>query len=184
MHVHASGHVRVLLLLVVGLVVQMTFAADMRVDGVAPDLMLLLAICAGLYGGSHQGALVGFAAGLLSDLFLTNTPFGLAALTFCLVGYVVGWLRATVLPDGWPLVPLFAFVASVLGVVAFLALGDLVGQSRLLVAGERVLVRTVLIESLANAILSLPVAWLYERCSRGTPGALGIARGSSDEAFS
>ena len=44
---------------------------DLRVAGVAPDLMVLLTICAGLTGGAEAGAWVGFWAGLLADLFLT-----------------------------------------------------------------------------------------------------------------
>lgn len=177
------ARIRVIALLLVGIVIQTTLGADLRVDGVAPDLMLLLAICAGLYGGSHQGVLVGFACGLLSDLFLTNTPFGLAALAFCIVGYVVGALRATLLPDGWPLVPVIAFLASVFGIVVFLGVGDLVGQGGFLAGGQKVLIRTVAIEALANAVLSLPVAWLYEHCTRGTAGATEIARGSVESAF-
>jgi len=173
----------VVALVLVGIVIQTTLGADLRVQGVAPDLMLMLAICAGLYGGAHQGVLVGFACGLLSDLFLTNTPFGLTALTFCLVGYLVGTLRATLLPDGWPLVPPVVFVASVVGIVAFLGFGDLVGQVRLLSGGRTVLVRTVVIEALANAVLSLPVALLYERCARGTHGAAELAQGSTESAF-
>jgi rod shape-determining protein MreD len=177
-----KGQVRVIALVVVGIVIQTTLGADLRVRGVAPDLMLLLAICAGLFGGSHQGVLVGFACGLLSDLFLTNTPFGLAALTFCLVGYVVGALRVTLLPDGWGMVPVMAFVGTVLGVVAFVGIGDLVGQSQL-VDGSRMLVRTVVIEALANTVLSLPVAWLYEHGARGTEGAAEVARGSTQSAL-
>lgn len=178
-----QGQLRVVALLLVGIVIQTTLGADLRVDGVAPDLMLLLAICAGLYGGARQGVLVGFGCGLLSDLFLTNTPFGLSALTFCLVGYVVGALRVTLLPDGWPLVPVIVFVASVFGVALFLVVGDLVGQSRMMAGGQRLLIRTVAIEALANAVLSLPAAWLYERCTRGTHGAAEIARGSTESAF-
>lgn len=178
-----QARLRVIVLVLVAMVIQTTLGADLRVDGVAPDLMLLLSICAGLYGGSHQGVLVGFACGLLSDLFLTNTPFGLAALTFCLVGYVVGALRVTLLHDGWVLVPVMAFLASVVGIAAFIALGDVVGQSQLVAAGRMALVRTVVIEALANTVLSLPVAWLYERCARGTEGAAEVALGSTENAL-
>lgn len=183
MNQRTQAQIRVVVLVLVGIVIQTTFGANMRVDGVAPDLMLLLAICAGLFGGSRQGMLVGFACGLLSDLFLTNTPFGLAALSFCVVGYVVGALRTTLLPDGWPLIPVIAFVASVFGILVFLAVGDLVGHARLLAGGQRVLIRAAVIEALANTVLSLPAAWLYERCTRGTRGSAEIARGSTESAF-
>ena len=60
--------IRVALLLGLALLVQTTFGDDLRVTGVAPDLMVLLAICAGLTGGAESGAWVGFWAGLLADL--------------------------------------------------------------------------------------------------------------------
>jgi rod shape-determining protein MreD len=113
----SKGHLRLAVLLLAGIVVQTSVGSDLRVDGVAPDLMLLLAICAGLFGGSRQGVLVGFASGLLSDLWMTDTPLGLAALTFCLVGYGVGALRSAVLPEGWVTIPVLVFLASVVGVV-------------------------------------------------------------------
>jgi hypothetical protein len=89
--------VKVAAVLLVGILVQTCFGNDLRVDDVAPDFMLLLAVCAGFVAGPDEGALVGFVAGLLSDLFLQNTPFGLMALAACLAGYVVGWARANFL---------------------------------------------------------------------------------------
>ncbi len=172
-----------IVLLLAGIVVQTTLASDLRVDHVAPDLMLLLAICAGLNGGSRHGALVGFACGLLSDLWLTDTPLGLAALTFCLVGYVVGVLRAAVLPEGWLLVPVLVFVFTGFGVVGFVAIGDVVGQHQLIAGGRAELIRIAVIESVANAVLSLPVAWLYSRASRGSAGAAEVNRGRIDGAL-
>jgi rod shape-determining protein MreD len=175
-----KGRLRVAVLLVVAIVLQTSVGSDLRIERVAPDFMLLLAICAGLFGGARQGMLVGFACGLLSDIWLTNTPLGLSALTFCLLGYCVGALRATLVPEGWLLVPVLAFVATAVGVIGFVVIGDVVGQSQLLVGGRSVLVRTVVIESLANTVFSLPVAWLYQRCSGGTEGVAEIERGSAE----
>ena len=50
-------------------------------SGSPPDLMLALAVAAGLAGGPERGAWVGFAAGLLADCFL-QTPLGLSALVY------------------------------------------------------------------------------------------------------
>ena len=85
----AKAAVKVCGVLAVAILVQTTFGADFRVDGVAPDLMLLCAVCAGLVGGPDAGALIGFGSGLVSDLFLQSTPFGLSALAACLAGFVV-----------------------------------------------------------------------------------------------
>jgi len=59
--------------------------------------MMLLAVGAGFVGGPDTGAVVGFAAGTVSDLFLQSTPFGLSALAACLAGFAVGWAGNEVL---------------------------------------------------------------------------------------
>lgn len=175
------ARLRIVLLLVVAIVAQTTVVADLRVDGVAPDLMLLLALCAGLLGGPRQGVLVGFAAGLLADVFLIDTPFGLSALTFCLVGYVAGVLRATVLPHGRAVVPVVVLAGTAAGVLGFVGIGDIVGQHQLLAGGRAWLIRVVVIESVANAILSVPASWLYARAAHGSEGAAEAGRGRAEQ---
>ncbi len=164
----------VLLLLVA--FIQVTFGDDLRIGGVAPDLLALVTICAGLAGGAELGAYMGFFAGLLADVFLTDTPFGLSALTLCLVGAGVGALRTAVLREGWVLTPLVAFVATGAGVIAFVAFGDLVGQSQLAHEGRNWLVRVVFIESIGAAVLALPMAKLVEWTARGSVGANRLRR--------
>ena len=92
------ARLRIGLILVVAILVQSALGSDLRVSGVAPDLMVVVAICAGLAGGAEAGAWVGFLAGLLADLFLTSTPLGLSALTYCLIGAAVGALRTGYCP--------------------------------------------------------------------------------------
>ncbi|MDP9005725.1 MAG: rod shape-determining protein MreD [Actinomycetota bacterium] len=104
---------------------------QLRVFGVAADVLLLVAIAAGMSGGADQGAAVGFGAGLLADFFL-QTPFGLSALTYSLVGYGVGAFQATVLHTGRWITLLTALVASALGVALFAAVATVLGQDHLL----------------------------------------------------
>ncbi|MHB1535040.1 MAG: rod shape-determining protein MreD [Acidimicrobiales bacterium] len=165
-------------LLALGILLQTTVAPDLRLGAVAPDFMLLLAICGGLAGGAETGAFVGFFAGLLTDLFLTTTPLGLAALTYCLVGYGIGFLRSTVLPEGWVLTPFMTALGTAAGVVAFVALGDVVGQSQLAAQGGSWILRVAAVETAFNVVLSLPVSRLFDRASRGSRGSqrLGIGR--------
>ena len=59
------------------------------IAGVSADLLILLAVVGGLTLGPDRGAIVGFAAGLSYDIFL-QSPLGLRALVFCLVGFVAG----------------------------------------------------------------------------------------------
>ena len=147
---------KVLILLGIGILAQTTFGDGMRVDGVAPDFMMLLAVSAGFSGGPDQGALVGFAAGLASDLFLQNTPFGLSALVACLVGFLVGWGRANMLSTRFMFGPFIAAAGTAVGVALFVAIGYIVGQQQLVVGGEPRLVEVAFIEAVYAAVLSFP----------------------------
>lgn len=175
-----KARLRVGLFVLVAFLLQATVVPDLRVDQVAPDLLLVVAICGGLSGGGRQGLLIGFAAGLLADLYLTDTPVGLSALVFCIVGYAVGTLRENVLPEGWLLTPVLALVATGAGIVLFVAIGDIVGQSQLVAVGRTALIRTAVIESLWSAVLAVPAAWLLARADRGSAGAAALDRGRPD----
>lgn len=155
------------MVLAVAVVIQTTLAADVRVLGVAPDLILVTVICAGLVAGSETGCVYGFFAGLAADAFLTATPFGLSALTYCLVGCGVGVLRNNVLRDSGLLTPIVAFVASAVGVGAFVAFGDLVAQSGPSAAGSSWIVRVALVEGVWAAALSVVVHPIIARAARG-----------------
>jgi rod shape-determining protein MreD len=152
--------VKVALVLVVGIFAQTAFGNDLRVDGIAPDFMMLLAVCAGFAGGPDKGAAVGFAAGLLSDLFLQDTPVGLTALAACLVGFAVGWGRTQVLTARLAFAPVVAAAGTAVGVAIFVVIGYLVGQSQLIVPGKSWLVQVAFIEAVYSAIFSLPAVGL------------------------
>ncbi|HWE56696.1 MAG TPA: rod shape-determining protein MreD [Acidimicrobiales bacterium] len=165
------ARLRIGLLLVVAVVIQTALATDLRVGRVTPDFMILVVICAGLTGGTEAGAWVGFCAGLLYDMFLVNTPIGLSALAYCLVGAAVGSLRATVLQERRALLPLTAFIGTAVGVLLFVGCGDVLGQTQLLAAGRSWLIRVMIVEALWNAVLALPVGYLYVWLARGSVGA-------------
>ena len=117
--------------LLVAIVVHTAVSPNLRVFGVALDVLLVLSVAAGIAGGAERGAAVGFACGVLADCFL-QTPFGLSALTYALVGYGVGVFQTGVLHSSWWIPSLTAAVASVGAVVIFVGLGVVVGQDQLL----------------------------------------------------
>ena len=92
-----------------------------------PTCCCCVAIAAGLAAGPERGAVVGFAAGLAFDLLL-QTPFGLSALTYALVGYLVGRLQDSVLRAAWWIPVATAAAASAVGVILFAVLGTVVGE--------------------------------------------------------
>lgn len=156
--------VRLGLVLLPVLTIQTTWMAELRPFGVPGDLLLLLAIAAGMVGGPMRGAIVGFVAGLAMDLVLL-TPFGLSSLTYLAVGYAVGTIHDGVLRSA-PWIPVVAaFVASAVGVVFFVVLGQLVGQHYRLPELPQIVVVTAVI----NALLVFPAVFVTRWIEKAAP---------------
>ena len=117
---------RAALVVVLAILLQISLVNDLHIAGAMGDLVLVVVVAAGITGGADRGATYGFAAGLLYDL-LVASPFGLTALTYAIVGYLVG-VAATTLQrtGGWWAVGMAA-VAGALQAALFTGLGNLVG---------------------------------------------------------
>lgn len=169
----AVARLRVLLVVVVVVILQGTLAADVRIDGVHPDLMLLLLVVLAVGGSAERGAFVGLGIGILSDLFLT-TPFGLSALSDVLVGFALGLFgREVVARSPWAIVPL-AGLGTAGGVVVYALLASLLGGPTLL-HGE--VLRVAVVTALVNLVLAWPLARVLRwadstRRARPTVGGL------------
>jgi rod shape-determining protein MreD len=137
---------------------------QLRPFQVGADGLLLVAVCAGLAGGSRAGAWIGFGTGLLADCFLA-TPFGLSALAYGLVGWAVGSLAGRLLRPGHWVLPATVFGASAGGVVLFAVLGAALGEDGLLTGR---LLGVALLVGLLNALLG-PAALAATRWAVGTP---------------
>ena len=143
---------RVPLLLFTAVVLHLAVFSNLRIAGAAPDLMLLVAVAAGLVGGPVKGAVLGFASGLVVDLFL-RTPMGMSALVFTFVGYGVGAVSTGVLSPSWHLPVVTTAVASAAGVVLYALVGAMLGEPMV----TRRLGVIVAVVAVTNALLALPV---------------------------
>lgn len=162
----SSSRVRFGLALAVVLLFHLTLLADVRIAGVRPDAPLLVAIIAGLIGGPERGAIVGFFAGLLADLFLPS-PFGLSALVYSLVGFAIGSLQTGILRSAWWIPVVTAFAASAAGIVLYAVLGAMVGETEMV--GTRLPLIALLV-GFMNALLAPPATRLMGWAARsGTP---------------
>ncbi|HUP69473.1 MAG TPA: rod shape-determining protein MreD [Acidimicrobiales bacterium] len=150
---------RLILVLFVGLTLHLSLFATARIGEVRPDVLLLIAVAAGIVGGPERGAVIGFSAGIVADLFL-HTPLGLSAMAFSLVGFAVGTVQSSVIRSAWWIPPATAFVASAAGILLYAILGALIGRPEFL--EPRVLVVAAGVGA-ANALLTpalVPVmAW-------------------------
>lgn len=154
------------LVVLVALVLHTSVFPQLRVADVRPDLMLLLAGLGGLAAGPQVGAVFGFACGLAVDLVL-QTPLGLSALTFALIGYAVGTFQGVLLRSAVWLTPAVAAAASAIGVLAFALVGAVLGQGHLLTPAVFTVMGVV---AMLNAVLAIPaaraVAWALREDER------------------
>jgi rod shape-determining protein MreD len=117
-------------LVIVALVIQVSVLARLHLPGAVPDLVLLTVLGLALVYGHVGGALVGFGAGLLSDL---APPADHAAGRYALVLCVIGYLAGLVKPETGRLKsasgPMAVVVAAALGsTLLYAGVGALVGD--------------------------------------------------------
>ena len=146
-----SPTVRVPPLLLVVWVLHFAVFPQLRVFDVMANVMLLVAIVSGVVAGPERGATMGFVAGILADLSIQSTPFGLSALTFCLVGWWVGSLQTRVLHATWWIPVVTAAAATAAGMLLYSVLGYVVGEDQLV---SMRLVPIVGVTALWSAMLS------------------------------
>jgi len=117
---------RLALLVVFIVVLQVAVFPHLRVLGVVPDLGLLVALAVGYYEGPEAGAIVGFATGFGFDLFL-ETPLGLSALSYAIVGYSIGVFESGLFRSPRWLPSVLGGLGGLAGGLLFIGIGVLVG---------------------------------------------------------
>jgi rod shape-determining protein MreD len=146
---------------VVTVLAQVAFFAPLHVFDVAPDVVLLVAVAAGVAAGPERGAITGFVAGIAYDLFL-QTPLGLTALVWAIVSYGAGLFQLPLAthPRWWKAG--CVLVASGIGVLGFVVAGLVLGQEELLGVP---LARVVVVVAAVNGVLALPavraLSWVW-----------------------
>lgn len=145
--------VRVGVVLLVLLQLQLSVLDGIQIFGRHPLILLLVPVAAALEGDGTRAAVAGAIAGLVLDLFL-ETPLGLSALVFAIVGYgVASFERGVIRADRW-LQPAVAGVASGLGVLGLAAAAAIFGQPeyfRISIIGSMIVV------GVFNVLVAVPV---------------------------
>lgn len=118
---------RYVVIILSAVVLQRAAFEQLTLLGVSADLLLVVAVAAGMVGGVERGATVGFAAGLAMDALMV-TPFGLGALSSMTAGLVAAWLEQITVHSARWLTALVAALASVAGVVVFAVLGTMISS--------------------------------------------------------
>jgi rod shape-determining protein MreD len=84
--------VRLVAIVIVGVILQLSFFSQVALFHVSPDVLPALVVVLGLLGGSLTGAVCGFWVGFLLDCLLL-APLGGASLVLLATGYLAGLFR-------------------------------------------------------------------------------------------
>lgn len=156
----------ILLTLVTAALLQTALFPSLTLAGFRPDVLLLVAVAWAYNDGPITGTIVGFVAGLLGDLLLSQPPVGLNALVVVLIGYGVGVARPylAMAPNAAPLA--VAASSAALATVGHGLLARLFGDPRFtfqLIAQASVMV------AIYNTLLSPAVFWAVRRMTTRFP---------------
>jgi rod shape-determining protein MreD len=165
------------LLIVVGLVVQVSVFARLGLPGAVPDLLLLVVISLAMTYGPTPGCVIGFAAGLCADLAPpADHAAGRYAFVLCLAGYFAG-LFASRGTRRSILTPIAVVaVAAAATTVLYAGVGALVGDTA---AREVGLTKLMLTAVLYDTILApFVVPWVMALARRVDPQPMlsGLSR--------
>jgi rod shape-determining protein MreD len=151
-------------LLVLAVVVQVTLLSRLGLPQATPDLVVVTVVALGLALGPTRGAIAGFVGGMLVDLAPpADTPLGINALVYLVIGYVTGFI---IDPRDRTVPLLMGIVGLAVGgaTLAVATIEALLGSDR--VAWDRLplLVLTSALYGVALAPLVVPgVTWLARR---------------------
>ena len=157
-----GAFLRVSLIALAAVILQLSGFGPLRFLGGHPDLIPLAVAAVAIYAGSVAGAATGFGTGFVLDLALGST-MGASSLVLTSVGYGVGRYRE-VRDPAHGLMPIPVGAAATLGfLVAFAAVSFMldVGASV-----SPLVLRDMLVTTLLNALLAIPVFALCRRILR------------------
>lgn len=166
-----SPWLRAAFLLLTAIVVHEGAFRGLRIAGIRPDLLLAIGIVAAVVGTPEGGAILAFAAGLAGDLFV-NTPFGLSGLVASVVAYTAGSIQQGLGAHHRWSVPVLTGVASAVAVLAWAALGTVLGIPGLLRPHLLVVVAVV---AGGNVVYSVPLTPVLRWVFAGLPGSVSNA---------
>lgn len=129
---------------------------------VKPDLVLIFLIFVSFRGGSFEGMLYGFFAGILQDI-ITIGPIGMNSLIYLNVGFLVGQFKNKIYTDSILPLVILVFFATIFKSI----LGFFINTFFSTLSGSVVHFKNqILFETLANTMLSPMLSILFDRSMR------------------
>jgi rod shape-determining protein MreD len=144
---------RLVAIVVLGVLLQLSFFSQVALFHVSPDLLPVLVISLGLLGGTMTGAVTGFSVGILLDCLLVQ-PLGGASLVLLATGYLAGLFRERFEIHSPLVPPLLCMGLTLFAELGFGAIELMLGTDTA-VSGQ--VVRDLLIKSIYAFVLGWPI---------------------------
>ncbi|MGC1166765.1 MAG: rod shape-determining protein MreD [Solirubrobacterales bacterium] len=144
---------RLVAIVLLGVILQLSFFSRVWVFGVSPDLLPVLVISLGLLGGTMTGAVTGFTVGFLLDCLLVE-PLGGASLVLLATGYLAGLFRERFEIHSPLVPPLLCMGLTLFAELGFGAVELMLGVDA---AVSGLVVRDLLIKAIYAFVLGWPI---------------------------
>jgi rod shape-determining protein MreD len=144
---------RLVAILILGVLLQLSFFSQVTIFHVSPDLLPVLVISLGLLGGTMTGAVTGFSVGILLDCLLIE-PLGGASLVLLASGYLAGLFRERFEIHSALVPPLLCMGLTIFAELGFGAVELMLGVDT---AISSLVIRDVLIKGVYAFVLGWPI---------------------------
>lgn len=134
---------RLVAIVVLGVVLQLSFFSQVALFHTSPDVLPALVVSLGLLGGSMTGAVTGFSIGILLDCLLI-APLGGGSLVLLSTGYLAGLFRERFVIHSSLVAPLMCMVLTLFAELGFGAVELMLGLDT---AVSTLVIRDMLIKS-------------------------------------
>jgi rod shape-determining protein MreD len=144
--------VRIVAIVVVAVLLQLSFFSQVQLFRTSPDILPAVVVSLGLLGGSLGGAVTGFSVGLLVDCLLVEA-LGASSLVLLSVGYLAGLYRERFDVTNSLVPPLLCMALTLVAELGFAAVQVMLGVDAPV---SPLIVRDLLLKSLFVFFLGWP----------------------------
>jgi rod shape-determining protein MreD len=145
--------VRLVAVVVLGVLLQLSFFSQVAVFHTSPDVLPALVVCLGLLGGTMTGAVTGFSVGFLLDCLLI-LPLGGGSLVLLATGYLAGLFRERFVIHSSLVAPLLCMVLTVFAELGFGAVELMLGFEATI---STLAIRDILLKGVFAFLLGWPM---------------------------
>ncbi len=152
---------RHVLMMILALLVQTSWAHTLQLFGIRPDFVLLVVVYVGIVSGQVEATILGFVSGFLLDVY--NPAFmGVNALANAVVGFTVGYSREDIAAEELRVQGLVVFFAGLIQSLIFFVFSSFANLGAILPAFFRYGIGSALYSAIIGIALLLAASVRFQ----------------------